>query len=144
MRSGREKPRILIIDDDPVVRNLLVLLLNGVGHEVECVGDGESGWTAICANNPDLVITDHAMPRLTGLNLLRRMRAYRLTFPAILMSGSIPWNESDLASLLNPGAILEKPFGVAALLATVSRLLPPSSTADRDSCARTSLAGVAR
>ena len=85
-----------------------------------------SGWAALCANPYDLLITDHLMPKITGLDLVRRLRAVPLALPCILISGELPWHEGDLSSLLQPGAAMEKPFSLRDLLAKAKELLTGS------------------
>jgi DNA-binding response OmpR family regulator len=67
------------------------------------------------------------MPRLTGLNLLRRIRARPIDVPVILTSGRVPWQEPDLLPLLRPGLAIEKPFSASDLLAKVRTFLFPSN-----------------
>ena len=95
---------ILVVDDDAGVREVLASLLRRSGYRVSCANNGEAGWEALCANPYDALVTDHAMPRLTGLGLLRRVRAGTLNaLPVILISGKMPWEEADLLDLVWPG-----------------------------------------
>jgi DNA-binding response OmpR family regulator len=114
---------ILLVDDDPTVRGTMAFVLKRAGYRVGCAEDGEAGWHALCADPSDLLITDYEMPKLTGLELLRRVRAVSRRLPAILISGCPPRGEPDLESLLHPGAVIPKPFSVCALLAKVRELL---------------------
>jgi DNA-binding response OmpR family regulator len=114
---------ILVVDDDPAVRGTVALVLKSAGYRVGCAADGEAGWDAVCSARPDLLITDHEMPKLTGLELLRRVRSGPRHLPAIMISGCPPQGEADLESLLQPGAVLPKPFSIGALLAIVQELL---------------------
>ena len=115
--------RLLVVDDDTGVREVLARMLHRMGYQVSCAVDGEAGWESLCAESFDLVITDNDMPRLTGLNLLRRIRIDRLDLPVILISGKMPWGEPDLSELLKPGIALEKPFSFVALLENVRNVL---------------------
>lgn len=115
--------RILVVDDDAGVRDVLGKVLRHADYRVSCAVDGEAGWEALRADRFDVLITDHDMPRLTGLDLLRRVRAAPLDVPVILISGSMPWAETDLLRLLPPGVALEKPFSFAELLAKVRAVL---------------------
>jgi DNA-binding response OmpR family regulator len=114
---------VLVVDDDSGVRNLLTILLRGAGYRVSCAADGEAGWEALCSGGVDALITDHDMPRLSGLGLLRRVRAARRQVPVILISGRMPEGEVDLPQLLSPGFALQKPFSMAEFLAKVRSLL---------------------
>lgn len=115
--------RILVVDDDPDVRNVLGTALQLFNYQVDTAGDGALAWEALCANSYALVITDHMMPRLTGLELLRRLRTVHLDLPCILISGDLPAVEADLAPLLCPGRAVDKPVRLENLIAMVRSLL---------------------
>jgi DNA-binding response OmpR family regulator len=105
-------------------------VLWAAGYRVSSAEDGEEGWSALCAGSYDLLITDHDMPRLSGLDLLRRLRAVKFDLPVILISGNMPWAEPDLLGMLQPGLALEKPFSFVGLMATVSSLLSKALIAE--------------
>ena len=115
--------RILVVDDDADVREILGRGLRRAAYRVSCAVDGEAGWEALRSDRFDMLITDHEMPRLSGLDLLRRVRAAPLDVPVILISGEIPWAETDLLRLLPPGVALEKPFSLGELLAKVRAMM---------------------
>ena len=115
--------RILVVDDEREIRDIVSGLLRGAGYQVDTANDGAAGWALLRANPYDLLITDHMMPKVTGLELLRRVRAVPLTLPCLLISGQPPWDEDDLASLVQPGAVVPKPFGLTDLLAKTRELL---------------------
>jgi DNA-binding response OmpR family regulator len=110
---------VLIADDDADVLNIMQRILRGAGYSVCTVGNGEAAWEAFCAEDFNVVITDHDMPRLSGLDLLRRLRGRQHRVPVVFISGNMPWEESDLTHLLPPGATLQKPFSGFELLASL-------------------------
>jgi CheY-like chemotaxis protein len=119
---------ILIADRDAGVRDLLANLLRRAGHRVTCAPNGEAAWVTLCADKADVLITDHPMPCLTGLELIRRVRSGPLSaLPCILMAGRMPWHANDLLELLRPGMALAKPFSFIELLTCVRSLLPLST-----------------
>ena len=120
---GAPGGRILVVDDDAAVRDSLALMLRGCRFTVSCANDGEHGWSTLVAGKFDLLITDHNMPVLSGVNLLRRLRARMNPMPAILVSGCMPWEEPDLDYLLRPGLALEKPFSFYELLGGIQKLV---------------------
>lgn len=71
----------------------------------------------------ELVITDHQMPKLTGLSLIRRLREVSINAPCILISASLPAPEPTITKLIDPGAVLSKPFKPSDLIETVYSLL---------------------
>lgn len=138
--SGRLNPdtkrtRILVVDDVTGIREVMAAVLEQAGYCVTCAEDGEMAWDAICADEFDLVITDHDMPRLTGMGLLRRIRAVPFSLPVILMSGRIPYEDEDISELTQPGMIIGKPFSFVVLLENVRSVLtqstPPAGWGDR-------------
>lgn len=123
--------RILLVEDDSTLRHLVYKGLKNADYQVTCAIDGEEGWRVLCAFTFDLLITDHEMPKMTGLNLLRRIRTQALRVPVILMSGSMPWSEADLLRVLQPGIAMEKPFPIDVLVANVRALLNPGHASEQ-------------
>ena len=77
---------VLVADDQANARDLLCAELAALGYEVISAADGEEAWRRFCAQTPDVVITDMAMPRCDGLELLQRIRS-RSDVPVIVFSG---------------------------------------------------------
>ena len=77
---------VLVADDQANARDLLCAELAALGYEVVSAADGEEAWRRFCAQTPDVVITDMAMPRCDGLELLQRIRS-RSDVPVIVFSG---------------------------------------------------------
>lgn len=115
--------RILVVDDDAGISYTISQILCDAGHRVSIAADGEAGWVALRAGEFDVLITDHEMPRLTGLELLRRLRSAEGHLPAILMSGRMPPDGEDFLRLHPPGLTMAKPFSRFDLLANVQRML---------------------
>jgi DNA-binding response OmpR family regulator len=115
---------ILVVDDEIYIRELLIATLSQLGYKtVDTARDGADAWDALHEINYCLVITDHKMPKLTGLELIVRMRAEGMSQPVILISGTLPTDELNRHPLLRIDAMLLKPFAVAELGATIGRLL---------------------
>jgi len=114
--------RILVVDDEPGVRDILASILRHADYEVMCAGDGEEGWEALCSESYDGMITDHDMPRLSGLDLIRRVRAIPSSLPIIMISGQMPREEIDFLELVQPGTTLEKPFSFSEVQTVVNRV----------------------
>jgi CheY-like chemotaxis protein len=127
---------ILIVDDDPAVQITIRLLLERAGHHVTAAGDGHSGLALFEASPFDLLFLDIFMPRMDGLEMMRRVRAQQPGVPIIVISGRSvapdPYAEPDflkMATKLGAVASLQKPFRADALLATVDRCLKSQSSA---------------
>jgi CheY-like chemotaxis protein len=88
--------RILVIDDDDLVCEVVVRTLLSAGHEVSQATDRVAGLSALRETPVDLVVTDLAMPRMTGFELISALRAGGVKVPIIAISGSLVVNDLDL------------------------------------------------
>jgi DNA-binding response OmpR family regulator len=123
--------RILVVDDDIAIRLLNADMLMRSGYEVDTAEDGESGWEALQVKNYDLLITDNNMPKVSGVELVKKLHAARMALPVIMASGTIP-EELDQQPGLQVAATLLKPFTCDKLLGTVKKALSKTdSTTDR-------------
>jgi DNA-binding response OmpR family regulator len=115
-------PRILVIDDDPIVREFLCEALQRAGYEVREAGDGRLGLRDLYAAAPDLVILDVEMPELDGWATLERIRDLS-DVPVLMLTA----RETELERVrgLQGGAddYVTKPFGHQELVARVAALL---------------------
>jgi CheY-like chemotaxis protein len=124
-RRTNSSPRILVVDDEIHIRELLLKALGHLGYEsIDTACDGADAWEALHKASYGLVITDHKMPRITGLELIDRMRSQGMLQPVILISGTTPTEELNRNPGLRVDAMLPKPFTVAMLSATIEKLLP--------------------
>ena len=110
--------RVLCVDDDAETQRFCQLALVKLGYDVDTAANGAEAWAALSSREYDLLITDNEMPRLTGWELIRKMRVAGMTLPVILMSGEIGATPADLVQL-QCGALLAKPFTMIQLLSAV-------------------------
>ena len=117
--------RILVIDDEPQIRDWITRILQRATHEVLQAGDGEEGLKMFRTFQPVLVITDLVMPDREGIETIRAMRREAPDIRIIAMSGggSMPGTYLRMASQLGADATLAKPFRMRELLRTIDRLL---------------------
>lgn len=128
--------RILIADDDPLLRSLLVHRLSADGHDALVAGDGAEALAAITEQKPDLIVLDALMPIMDGFEVLRRLKAGQLSTAPIIMLTALK-REQDIVGALQLGAAdyLVKPFIPDELSERVRRLLlaaPPQTRKDGD------------
>ncbi len=114
----RKDPLILVVDDDPSIRQTLSREMALAGYEVVAAADGIEGRERFEERRPDLVITDLAMPRMDGLGLLAAIRRIDAT-PVLVLS--VRGEEEDKVRALDLGAddYVTKPFSLRELLARV-------------------------
>jgi CheY-like chemotaxis protein len=115
--------RILIVDDEPALREILAAVLADEGYAVQTAADGRSALDLFAATPPDLVITDISMPRLDGWGLLAQIRQDDPTLPVLLISAIRPTRTGRPASAPDHTAFLAKPFDLEALLDLVTHLI---------------------
>jgi len=117
-----DKPRILVVDDEPQLTRVLRTGLKSHGYDVRTAADGLSGLETFNDWHPDLVITDLAMPNMNGLELCRKIRAVS---PAPIIVLSAKGEEKTKVEALDIGAddFVTKPFGIDELLARIRAAL---------------------
>ncbi|HEX8160557.1 MAG TPA: sigma-54 dependent transcriptional regulator [Pyrinomonadaceae bacterium] len=118
---------MLVIDDDPAVRETVRGALAGCGFETDGATDGDAGLARVAEFRPAIVVADVLAPGLDGLGLLRELRARHPEVGVILMSGAGSI-DSALRAVREEGALdyFEKPFDDARLCAAVSRAVEES------------------
>ena len=124
-------PCILVVDDDADIRRLNVEVLADSGYQVDAAEDGVEAWQALNTKPYDLLITDNKMPMVTGLELIKKLRAEDMTLPVILVSGTLPAEELKHHPWLQIQATLLKPYTLAELFRTVKEVLMATSDAHK-------------
>lgn len=114
---------ILVVEDDGNIRRFNTYALVHHGYQVDAVEDGAVAWDALQRNRYDLMITDNNMPRLSGVELLKKVHDARMTMPVILATGAVPQEELSRNPRLQPAATLLKPYSLAQLLGAVREIL---------------------
>jgi CheY-like chemotaxis protein len=110
---------VLVVDDEPAVLEVLSQVVEDLGHDVLQARDGEEALGLARAKRPQLVVTDHVMPRLSGLELCRRLRSDEVlkNTPVILLSGVLPQGIPEAS------AFLHKPFEITDFEALIRKSL---------------------
>jgi CheY-like chemotaxis protein/two-component sensor histidine kinase len=112
---------ILVVEDDPDVRRVIVECLSLIGYQVTEAANGTEGLEMIASRKPDLLVVDYAMPDMTGAEVIARARELVGDLPVILATGY-----ADMAAverLAGKPSILRKPFDIAALGDAVNEAL---------------------
>jgi DNA-binding response OmpR family regulator len=124
--------KVLVVDDEPTVREVVVGYLRRDGHEVSEAGDGHKALDLLDNDPPDLVVLDMMLPGVNGLDILRRVRSTS-DIPVIMLTARA--EESDRVSGLELGAddYVVKPFSPRELAARVNGVLRRTSGRDNNS-----------
>lgn len=113
--------RILVAEDDSDIRDIIEFKLGTAGYTVDTVGDGLAAWEAFQAMPPDLAVLDIMMPRLSGIDLLRRIRESDApAVPVLLLSAK---RGADVGFDVGATDYMAKPFSPRELLDRVNGIL---------------------
>ena len=128
--------KILLVEDDKKISELVKQSLINEGYFVDQSFDGESGYYKIIEDQPDLVILDIMMPKMNGYKVCAKVREIGVTTPIIMLTAKS--GEYDVEEGLDTGAndYLRKPFSTVELLARIRKLLKDRWT--RESVVRVS------
>ena len=114
--------RVLVVDDEPAIRELLIEILNSSGFETFTASDGRDAQERLRGNSVDLIITDLAMERREGIELIRSLRKEYPQVRIIAMSGTFGVDILRIARALGADATLTKPVSQATLLQSIGTL----------------------
>lgn len=110
-------PLILVVDDEPLICELLTDLLSDEGYRIACAADGREALDQVARALPDLVVSDLSMPRVNGVEFIRRLRALGHAIPVVLLSAyRVPGDLPDVR-------LISKPFDHGRFVAIVGTLL---------------------
>ena len=125
VETARKQPRVLAVDDDPFIRTMLEKVLSEANYEVILATDGEEALAKVFRDLPDLIISDVVMPKLDGLELVKKLKGHLQTsiIPVILLT-----SKDEVASEvegLEAGAddYIPKPIVTNRLLARINRIM---------------------
>ncbi len=102
--------RVLIADDDRTIRTLLADMLAELGHDVIAATNGVEAVELALRERPHVVILDFLMPRLSGLDALKEIRASGFAVPAVLLTAISDTSMKEMDGVEQVAAVLEKPF----------------------------------
>ena len=121
------KQSILVIDDEPAIRDMLQIALDAAGFKVELAEDAKQAYPIIIDTPPDLILLDWMMPGTSGIELLRRLRRDETNVPVIMLTAKV--EEASKIAGLDSGAddYIAKPFSPRELVSRVKAILRRTS-----------------
>ena len=129
--------KILLVDDEAHILQVLSIKLRNAGYEVITAVDGEEAFELACKELPDLVITDFQMPYMTGMELCKALAEHESTSPipvVLLTARGYALDDEDL-KIGNIKDVLSKPFSPRAILQQVETLLTEGESGARSEAA---------
>lgn len=118
--------KILLVEDDDLVRDMLMQVLQRASHEVICVTNGEEATEYLKTNTPNIMVTDIIMPKKSGITLISEVKNKHPNLDVIAISGGgrlDPTGYLDLSESLGASVSFEKPIDNTALLMAIDLLL---------------------
>ena len=109
------------MDDDVDIRRLNLGALSRAGFQIDEAEDGATAWETLQQNRYDLLVTDNNMPKVTGIDLVKMLRAAHMDLPVIMVTGYPP--EEFHHPSLQPAVVVLKPYTIPELLRTVEYIL---------------------
>jgi len=113
--------RILVVEDDADTCRLNTEELRGAGYLVESVADGAAAWAVLQLNSYHLLITDQHWPKLSGVELLKKIHDTGMAIPVIMVTDILPAQEFAQHPWIQPDTMLVEPYSSAMLLAMVRK-----------------------
>ena len=120
--------RILIVEDEARIADLIADVLQSEGYIAEIARDGEDGWKKGGTESYSAAILDIGLPRMDGISVLRNWRKEGVNFPVLLLSAKSSWNERVEGIDAGADDYMVKPFQMEELLARLRALLRRTST----------------
>lgn len=121
--SSTERPRVLVVDDEASIRDLLSKTLALAEYDVDVAPDGRSALERLRIYPYDLLIADLKMPGLDGLSVIREAKRYKADLPVIIITGYSTESSAIEAVNLGVAGYLTKPFRVPQVLAAAAKAL---------------------
>jgi len=122
-------PTILLIDDDADIRDDLQMILEDQGYRVIAAPDGQAGLKRALSEEPDLIICDMMMPKMSGFVVLERIKQQaHPSIPFIMLTANESDQQRAFAEFLGVDAYLNKPISTKPLLEHLRRLCPMAAS----------------
>ena len=121
--AGNARPRVLVVDDEASIRDLLAKTLALAEYDVDVAPDGRSALERMRLYPYDLLIADLKMPGMDGLTVIREAKRYKADLPVIIITGFSTESSAIEAVTLGVAGYLTKPFRVPQVLAAAAKAL---------------------
>lgn len=129
---SQAQPHILVVDDEPAIRDMITFALERAGMTCESVADAHEALITINENRPDLILMDWMMPGISGIELTRRLRksSYTADIPIIMLTAKV--TEDDKVTGFEAGTddYIIKPFSPRELMARIRAVIRRTNPAD--------------
>jgi len=130
-------PKILIVDDEPNIRDLLTTSLRFAGFAVRAVGNGAQAISAVLEEEPDLIILDVMLPDINGFGVTKRLRSSGYTSPILFLTAKDDTDDKIMGLTVGGDDYVTKPFSLDEIVARIKAILRRTMQEEDDSVIRT-------
>lgn len=123
MNTQHKGPRILIVDDEPSIRELLSTSLRFAGFGVRAVGNGAQTISAVLEEEPDLIILDVMLPDMNGFSVTKRLRSAGYTAPILFLTAKDEVEDKVQGLTVGGDDYVTKPFSLDEIIARIKAIL---------------------
>ena len=123
-QQASHEARLLVVDDEPNIRDLLASSLRFAGFEVLTAADGNGALRGAEDADPDLIVLDVMLPDMDGFTVARRLRERDVTIPILFLTARAQESDKTIGLVAGGDDYLAKPFSYAELIARVKALIP--------------------
>ena len=129
-------PKILIVDDEPNIRDLLTTSLRFAGFAVRAVGNGAQAISAVLEEEPDLIMLDVMLPDINGFGVTKRLRASGYTAPILFLTAKDDTEDKIMGLTVGGDDYVTKPFSLDEIVARIKAILRRTMQDDEDAVIR--------
>ena len=122
-QQSRTEAHLLVVDDEPNIRDLLASSLRFAGFEVSIAGDGNGALKTVEKTSPDLVVLDVMLPDMDGFTVTRRLRDAGLTTPVLFLTARDDMRDKIQGLTVGGDDYVTKPFGLEEVVARIRAIL---------------------
>lgn len=130
--TGNKGPRILIVDDEPSIRELLTTSLRFAGFGVRSVSNGAQTISAVLEEEPDLIILDVMLPDMNGFSVTKRLRSAGYTAPILFLTAKDDTEDKVMGLTVGGDDYVTKPFSLDEIIARIKAILRRTIQEDED------------
>src|SRR3954468_12396578 len=128
-----ESHRVLVVDDEPNIADVISMALRFQGFTVESAGDGRTALEAVSSFKPDLLVLDVMLPDMEGFEIARRLSAERVQVPIIFLTARDATEDKVRGLTMGGDDYVTKPFSLEELVARIRTILRRAGLSDRES-----------
>jgi two-component system, OmpR family, response regulator len=127
------KTRVLIVDDEPNIRDLLATSLRFAGYEIQTAANGAQAVAAVTESEPDIILLDVMLPDMNGFSITKKLRASGIQAPILFLTARDDVEDKITGLTVGGDDYLTKPFSLDEVVARIQAILRRTKTADAES-----------